>query len=292
MYTLILNPTSGRGMAMKMLPSIEDLLIQRGIDYQIKCAQNPEEATRFALQTASEPSEGVIALGGDGTLFQIANGLAGSSVPMLFVSCGTGNDFVKSINLPKDPIEALKQQLDAPVSHIDIGSMNDCYFLNVSGTGFDVDVLRHVEKYKQKYTGLLPYVLALREAVKHYKPTTAWVSFDDEPEECVRFSILSIGNGRFFGGGMKAVPDAEIDDGLFDVVTVAPVPKWAVLFLIPFYIAGKHITLKLAKLRRCKKITLRSQNMTLNLDGELCASDTAEYKLHAGALVVRLPKKI
>jgi len=290
-YTLILNPTSGRGMGMKTLPEIEAVLQKRGIVYQVKCAQDPEEATLLARQAVSEAAEGVIAMGGDGTLFQIVNGLAGSGVPMLFVSCGTGNDFVKSIHLPKDPVEALKLQLDSSISRIDVGSMNDCRFLNVSGTGFDVDVLRHVEKYKEKYAGLRPYVLALRDAVKHYKPTTAWVSIDDGPEEKTMFSILSIGNGRYIGGGMKAVPYASVNDGLFDVVTVAPVPKWAVLFLIPFYIAGKHITLKLAKLRHCRKITLRCEGMTLNLDGELRASDVARYELQPGALAVRLPQK-
>lgn len=290
MYTLILNPTSGKGSALKRLPEIEALLKERGIAYQVKKAETPEEATLFACEAAAELAEGVIAVGGDGTLFQVVNGLAGSSVPMLFVSCGTGNDFVKSLKLPKDPVEALGVQLDAPLSRIDVGRMNDIFFLNVSGTGFDVDVLRHVEKYKDKYSGLKPYMCALRDAVKAYRPTTAMVSIDGAPETMMSFSILSIGNGSFIGGGMNAVPDAKLDDGLFDVVTVAPVPRWAILFLIPFYIAGKHIALKLGTARRCKSITLRNAGMTLNLDGELRSADIARYELFSSALSVRIPK--
>lgn len=290
-YTLILNPTSGGGTSINRVPEIEALLQKRSLSYQLKRAQTPEEATEFARQAALEGAEGVIAIGGDGTLFQIANGLAGSDVPMLFASCGTGNDFIKAIHLPKDPLQALEIQLDCPRSKIDLGRVNEYYFLNVSGTGFDVDVLRHVEKYKNQRSGLLPYVLALRDAVKSYRPTTAMVSIDGAPEEPLRFSILSIGNGRYIGGGMKAVPDADVRDGLFDVVIVAPVPKWAILFLIPFYITGKHISLKLAKLRRCKKITLRSNGMTLNLDGELRGTDFARFELLESALTVRLPLK-
>lgn len=234
--------------------------------------------------------EGIIALGGDGTLFRIVNGMAGSDVPLLFVTCGTGNDFVRCLNLPKDPIEALNLQLDTPVKRIDVGRMNDVHFLNVSGTGFDVDVLRFADRYKDKYSGLKPYLLALCEAIKNYHPTRAYVSFDGEPEKEVCFTILSIGNGRFIGGGMKAVPLANVQDGLFDVVTVVPVRKFMIPILVAFYIAGKHVDLKLATMRRCKRFTLRCKGMTLNLDGELLPADVARFELLPGALVVRIPE--
>ena len=212
-------------------------------------------------------------------------------MPLLFVSCGTGNDFVRCLNLPRDPIEALKCQLDAPVTRIDLGKMNDLYFINVSGTGFDVDVLRHAEKYKRQYSGLRPYLQGLIEAVKTYRPMTAMLSFDGGPEERATFAILSVGNGRYIGGGMKAVPDADPGDGLFDVVIVKPVPRPAILPLIAFFIAGKHVDLRVARLRRCRRLSVRCANMTVNLDGELRVADAARYELLPGALAVRIPSK-
>jgi len=289
LYKLILNPTSGRGQAKLMLPEIEKLLLERNLEYKICFADTPEDATRIAAEASAELLEGVIAVGGDGTLFQIVNGFVGSKIPLLFAPCGTGNDFIKSLKLPADPIAALKIQLDSPVNNIDVGRMNDTFFLNVSGTGFDVDVLRYAEKYKYKYSGLRPYLFALVEAVKGYRPTTARVSIDGQPEQRVSFAIISVGNGKYFGGGMKAVPNAEVNDGLFDVVIVKPVSKLLILPLIALYIAGKHISIGLASVKRCKRLTVRCEGMTLNLDGELRDADVAQFELFPNMLTVRIP---
>ena len=289
MYTLIVNPTSGRGAAMKQFAKIESVLRERSLEYTIERAAKPMDAARIARAAAAGQSQGIIAVGGDGTLFEIINGMIGSDVPLLFVSCGTGNDFVRTLKLPKDPVEALKCQLDAPTGRIDVGKMNDFYFLNVAGTGFDVDVLRNAEKYKAKSTGLRTYLFGLFDAIRDFRPMTALVSFDDGPEEEVSFSILSIGNGRYIGGGMKAVPDAKLDDGLFDVVTVRPVSKPAIALLIALYIAGKHIAIGLGRLRRCRKLSIRHPGMTVNLDGELFSADSARFVLLPNALCVRVP---
>ena len=289
MYTLIVNPTSGRGAAMKQFAKIESVLRERSLEYTIERAARPMDAARIARAAAAGQSQGIIAVGGDGTLFEIINGMIGSDVPLLFVSCGTGNDFVRTLKLPKDPVEALKCQLDAPTGRIDVGKMNDFYFLNVAGTGFDVDVLRNAEKYKAKSTGLRTYLFGLFDAIRDFRPMTALVSFDDGPEEEVSFSILSIGNGRYIGGGMKAVPDAKLDDGLFDVVTVRPVSKPAIALLIALYIAGKHIAIGLGRLRRCRKLSIRHPGMTVNLDGELFSADSARFELLPNALCVRVP---
>ncbi len=288
-YILILNPYSGRGLALKRLPEIEAVLREQNLSYRIEQSHEEHQTSEVARRCAAEQPEGIIVLGGDGTLFRVVNGMAGSSVPLIFVSCGTGNDFVRSLNLPSDPIEALRCQLAAPVTSIDVGRMNDICFLNVSGTGFDVDVLRCAERHKEKHTGLVAYMLGLIDAVKRYRPTTALVSFDDEPEQEQRFAILSVGNGRYFGGGMRAVPDAIVNDGLFDVVVVTPVRRFVILPLIILYITGKHVKCKLATLRRCKKLTIRRKGTTFNLDGELMDEDIAHYELLPAALRVRIP---
>lgn len=289
LYVLILNPDAGCGKALACLGEVEALLRQRGMEYRVDRADEPEEATRFAQRAVEEACEGVIIVGGDGTIFNVANSVAGSEVPMLFVSCGTGNDFIRSLNLPADPVEALRVQLDAPLHRIDVGRMNELYFPNVSGTGFDVDVLRHADQYKKTCTGLTPYLRGLRDAVREYRPQTAMLSFDGGPEERTSFAILSVGNGRYIGGGMKAVPDAQVDDGLFDVVIVKPVRRWMILPLIVFFILGKHIALHVGRMRRCKRLSIRCEGMTINLDGELRSADCARYELLPGALKVRLP---
>ncbi len=292
MYTLILNPISGHEHALKVLPAVEALLQRRALAYCVKRSSQSEGITAIAARAAAEKPEGIIAIGGDGTLFEIVNGLPPRcDVPLLFVSCGTGNDFIKSLKLPRDPIAALELQLDAPVKRIDLCRMNDMRFLNVAGTGFDVDVLNCLDKYKSKYTGLRAYMRALVDAVKHYRPTVAQVSIDDGPEQEMSFAILSIGNGRYIGGGMKAVPDALVDDGLFDVVIVKPVRRCTILPLIAFFVGGQHVRFGLGRAMRCKRLRIRCSGMTVNMDGELRNTDTAEFELIPGGLCVRVPEE-
>jgi len=289
MYTLILNPTAGQGSALENLPKIKAELKRRGLEFECVEAASRSIATETARKAVREGREGVIAIGGDGSLFAVVNGMVKSDVPLIFVPCGTGNDFIRCLNLPKDPFEAFRLQMDTPVSRIDVGQMNDICFLNVSGTGFDVDVLRQADKYKAKHKGLVPYLLGLIDAFKHYRPTKAMISIDGGEEREMAFALLSVGNGRYFGGGMKACPDAKVNDGLFDLIIVDPVKKVVIPFLLAFYIKGKHVSLGLGKLHRCRSLSIRRQDMTINLDGELMDFESAEYKILPGALRVRVP---
>ncbi len=289
MYIVILNPTSGNGLTLRYLGDVEAVLRQRKIEHRIERAGDNQSVSDIARRISRQDLEGIIILGGDGTIFDAINGLAGSTIPLLFVSCGTGNDFVRSLRLPKDPIAALELQLELPVRRIDLGRMNEFYFANVAGTGFDVEVLRYTEQYKEQYTGLRAYLMGLRAALKAYKPMKAKVSFDGGPEKQLTFSILSVGNGRYIGGGMRAVPDAVVDDGLLDVVVVKPVPRILIPLLIVFFIAGKHVILRFGKMRRCSILSIRREDMTINLDGELRNSNIARFSILPSALYVRIP---
>ena len=289
MYVVLVNPVSGNGNSLKQLPAIEAFLSDRGIEYRVEKTAGHGDGTRIAARLKIESPEAIVVVGGDGTLFDVVNGLKESDVPVLFAPYGTGNDFVKSIPLPKDPLEALRVQLEAPLKRIDLCKMNDMYFLNVGGTGFDVEVLRNADKYKEKYTGLQVYFHGLLDALKQYKPLTAKVTIDGETQER-SFAILSVGNGRYFGGGMKAVPDAVVDDGLLDAVIVKPVKKFMILPLIALFIKGKHVRMGLGRLHRCRRITIESAGMTVNMDGELYPYDVADFEILPGKLTVRLPR--
>lgn len=289
MYALIVNPVSGNGRAQRELPRLEALLRQEGVFYRLFSAQYASQTREFARQAVSEGMAGVIAVGGDGTLFEILNGMAGSDLALLFACCGTGNDFIKALKLPKDPVEALKAQLHAPLSRIDIGRMNDIYFLNVSGTGLDVDVLVHAEKYKRAYTGLRVYLRGLRDALRAFAPIQARIGFDGDEPAPERFTIISIGNGRYIGGGMKSVPTAVVDDGLFDVVLVRPVMRALVPVLMALYVPGWYAHTPLARRLRCKSVRIVRPGMTVNLDGELISCDEANFTLLPAALCVRVP---
>lgn len=290
MYLLLMNPMSGRGMGVKLCDQITAVLKERGLSYCMETATLETQADEIAARHINDQLDGIIVVGGDGSLYQTVNRVRDNPAPLIIVPCGTGNDFVRALNFPRDPIQALKLQLDAQPRQIDEGRMNDIRFLNVGGTGFDVDVLRKTEQYKDRYTGLRAYFRGLVAAIRDYRPMQAKVSIDDGPAQDMRFAILSIGNGSYIGGGMKAVPDAEVDDGLFDVIIVKPVKKWMILPLIALFITGKHVRCGLGRRIRCKKIRMECPNMTVNLDGELLNTDCAEFEILPHALSIRAPK--
>ena len=289
MYALIVNPVSGNGRGRRELPRVEALLREERVPYRLFLAERLGQTRTYARQAVEENMEGVIAVGGDGSLFEIVNGMAGSALSLLFACCGTGNDYIKTLRLPKDPVEALRAQLHASPARIDIGRMNDMYFLNVSGTGFDVDVLRAADKYKQEHRGLGVYLRGVRDAIRNFHPVQALVGFDGEAPTPQKFTIISIGNGRYIGGGMRSVPTAEVGDGLFDVVVTRPIPRWSIAALMALYVPGWYAYTPFAVRRRCRRLRLVCPGMTVNLDGELFQCDDARFEILPAALRVRIP---
>lgn len=289
MYAVIVNPVSGNGRGKRELPRVQALLREEGILFRTFEAVENGQARAFAQQAARENMAGVIAVGGDGTLFEIVNGIAGSNLALLFACCGTGNDFVRVLRLARDPVEALRAQLHAPRTHIDLGRMNDLYFLNVSGTGFDVDVLIESEKYKKEHSGLGVYLRGVRDAIRRFRPMQVQLGFDGaEPEEA-RLTIISIANGRYIGGGMKCAPFAQVNDGLFDVIVTKPLRRFLIGVLMALYVPGLYVRIPLAVSRRCRSVRIISPGMTVNLDGELIPCDDASFEILPAALCVRVP---
>ena len=225
MLTLIVNPIAGNGLAQKTHERARAFLSGRAIEFSSFVTRAPGEAEALCRSLAGKSGQAVAVLGGDGTLNEVVNGLAQSEITCLLVPCGTGNDFAKAMKLPKDPISALAAQLDAPDGYIDLGRMNDRIFANVSGIGFDVEVLRQTVRFKRLGRGILPYLCGVIAALFRFSPLHARVSLDGGLEAELRLTILSIGNGQYIGGGMKAVPDAVIDDGLFDAIAVEGIGK-------------------------------------------------------------------
>ena len=156
MLLIISNPTSGSGAGAAILQRVKDALDERGLAYRSETTQRAGQASELADLAVREQMEGIVCVGGDGTIFEIVNGLAGRFMTLYFVPCGTGNDFVRVLNLPKDPIEALRAQLGGKPRAIDVGRVNERYFLNVSGCGFDVEVLRQAVRGKKDGKELLP----------------------------------------------------------------------------------------------------------------------------------------
>lgn len=290
MYLVIVNPVAGDSRAASTGEAVCQALRNRGIVCRAESPASAEQVTALARSAAEQGYSAIVGVGGDGTLSAIANGLTERPLPLLFAPCGTGNDFVRMLHLPADPVEAVLAQLDGSETKLDMASVNGRGFLNVAGTGFDVDVLREASRFKRIGKGLLPYLLGLLSALRKFRAFRAELTLDTGEVLNESFTILSFANGRYFGGGMKVAPGSDLRDGLLDVMIVRGLPKAIVPFLLPLFICGKHVHLRfLCRVRRCRRVRLLCPGMTFNIDGELLDMDDAEVKILPDHLPVRLP---
>ena len=286
MLYIIANETSGSGTGAAVFARVRDLLSEMHIPFRADVTQAPGHATELASRAVESGETEIVCLGGDGTISEVVNGLAGRFVTLYFVPCGTGNDFVKVLSLPKDPVEAFRLQLSGTLRRIDVGKLNDRYFINVSGSGFDVEVLRQAARFKRLGKGILPYLMGIFAALRSFRALPVEITVDGKTET-KEVTIFSVGNGCWIGGGMKAVPHAVPDDGLFDVVIADKFSRGKILKMLSKFIPGKHTTLPGIQEFRCGAITFRCPGMVLDVDGELIPMDEARYEILPGALSVR-----
>ena len=233
----------------------------------------------------------IVCVGGDGTLSEVVGAMAGKDAALYIVPSGTGNDFARAFGLPREPVAALAAQLDGTPERIDLGTINGKPFLNVSGSGFDVEVLRKTEELKSVYPGETAYRKAVLAVVSRYRAMEAELSIDGGPFERRRVTIAEFANGQYIGGGMRVAPDARENDGLLDVVTVVPVWHGLIPLLLPLFILGVHVRLPLARSVRAREAVLRCKGMTVNIDWRLEQMDEARYAVLPGALRVMRPAK-
>lgn len=284
MLTFIVNPAAGNGFALKIEKQVKEEMERRLLECRFLHTSSPNHATELACEAAKQDDcTGVIAIGGDGTAYEVACGLMNTGVPMGIIPAGTGNDFIKTVNIPKKPMDALDFILSHDPRPVDVGGLNDRLFLNVCGTGFDVTVLDYTLKARKYCRGLLPYLIGLIRGIAHYKPVYVRFTADGHTEER-EVLICSIANGRYFGGGIAICPEARADDGLLDLVIAEHQPRWKLPFLVPTLLMGGIDKFSFTTHKRCKTVELYSKGMRLNADGEVSNIDEAKFKILQGAL--------
>lgn len=284
MLTFIVNPAAGNGYALKIEKQLMQEMKNRSLPCKFVQTKNPGHATELAREAAMQQDcTGVVSVGGDGTCFEVACGLMHTGVPMGIIPAGTGNDFIKTVNTPKKPLEALAFILSHPARPVDVGGLNDRLFLNVCGTGFDITVLDYTLAAKKYCRGIFPYLIGLIRGIAHYRPVRVRFTADGHTEER-EVLICSVANGRFFGGGIAICPEASADDSLLDMIVVEHRPRWMLPFLLPALLMGRVLKFSFTTHKRCKEVEIYSEGMRLNIDGEIHRIDHAKFTVLPGAL--------
>lgn len=286
MIHLIVNPVAGNGRAKMVGQQADAYLTEKQVEHRLVYTEYSGHATELAKEAALEGVDTVIAVGGDGTVSETAAGLMHTNSAMGILSAGTGNDFVKALNTPRKWKEAMDFILTHPPRPIDTGVMNDTFFINVCGAGFDVMVLDYALTAKKHARGIWPYLYGVVRAIKNYKPFAMHIEIGEDIVLDGDYMICSIANGKFIGGGIPIAPVADVADGLFDMILVDAVPRWKIPFYLPGLLGGKLINYKITHHYRAASCVLESPNMRLNLDGEILPIEKTRFLCQKDALKI------
>ncbi len=285
-YAFIVNPAAGTGFALTTMQKLEEKLTAASVAYRVFRTERPGHATELAAQLAAdEEITAVVSVGGDGTAGEVAAGLTGTGKAMGIIPAGTGNDFIKTAGIPNDPDKAFDILLSGKAAAIDTGTVNDRFFLNVCGTGFDVTVLDYAESEKEKHRGLTPYFLGLIKAITHYKSVQLAVTADGEKEEGA-YLVCSIANGRFIGGGIPICPAADVQDGFLNLVLIQSVHRWQIPFYLPGLMMSRDLKFRISKHRKVKTVLIEGKDLRINIDGDIQPMDRAEFRIRPASLML------
>lgn len=283
----ICNPTAGHGLGKKTGMQILEALQHKKIHCHLMMTDHPGHASALAQKAVQEGAQMVLAIGGDGTAHETAQGLMGTGVPLGIIPAGTGNDFIKTLGLPKEPLDALEYILKGTARETDIGMINGRLFLNEIGTGFDVMALDYTLKVKRFCRGILPYFYGVLQALFRFRSMDLTFSVDGGEEIRQKAFVMEVANGGHIGGGIRIAPNASVDDGLMDVVVVGHIRRRDLPFRLMGLMQGKILSFPETKFYRAKQVTFSVPDMRLNIDGEVISAKRAEVGILPGALLIR-----
>lgn len=274
----IVNPAAGKGKAAKVIDNIKNKLQQSKHSFSIEKTSSAKDAIYMAKKAVAEKYDIVVAVGGDGTIYEVVNGIAGSSIHLGIIPAGTGNDFARTVGIPENVDDALEIILKNNITRIDMGCVNGNYFMNFVSVGFDVQVMKEMEVVKKYVSGTWAYIVSVFKALLNYKGTKVHLLLDNQLIE-KEVLLVTAANGKYFGGGMMIAPDADLRDGYFDVCVVNKLSKLRLIRLFPTIFKGTHIREPEVDYYKAKQVEILSDNSFVNCDGEIIGTTPITVKI-------------
>ena len=286
---LIVNPNAGKKKGLEVAARVSRLLGDAGLDCTSFVSEHPGGTREIAESVVPSDWDGIVVVGGDGTLFEVVNGLLAHAesvpVPLGLIPVGTGNSFIKDLGI-ESVDDAVGRIVARRTRRVDLGRFTSeagtFWFANLLGAGFVSNVAYRARKYK--VFGALSYVFAVLEEVVGLKTTAVKLEVDGRTIECDAL-FVEICNSRFTGGDMMMAPAARIDDGELDVILVRRVNRRTVLKLLPKIFSGGHVESQSVEVIKGRSIRLTSDEpLALTPDGETFGLTPIEVSVHAAKL--------
>lgn len=286
---VIVNPHAGRGRARRVWPEVSAALTSIP-NVDVVHTTGPRHARALAGEAAATGCERVVVVGGDGTVSEVAGGLIDTAVALAIVPVGTGNDIGQQLRVPSQPAAALRLGLRGEnIRSIDAAwvktQQQRVGFVNLAGCGFDAEVLRRTPRWGR---GSVPYLAGVLRTLWAVGPRPIRLELDDTVIECRAIGV-AVGNGWRYGGGIRVLPRAVVDDGILDVCLMGDVSPWRLLSLLPRIYAGTHTPHPAVRMFRCRRLKVRAlagDAIGCQADGELVGTLPATFEVAHRALRV------
>lgn len=270
MFIFIVNPVSGNNLGIKASIVIEEYCKRRKINYKIIYTEKKNDAIRIAKELKDNEKVTIFSVGGDGTLNEVVNGLANSKAKLGLIPVGSGNDFYRSF-------------YTFPDKKIDLGKVNDRYFINVASLGLDAEIANYANQIKNgKLSNESVYILSLIHEYFRFKPIS--IDIDGVKKDS---TILTVCNAKFYGGGFNIAPQAKLNDGMFDIIDVKSLNKLEIINLVMKLMKATHLESNKVNFYQTDKLSVNSSiPLNCNIDGEIITDTNFDFSIERESLNV------
>ncbi|TXS79999.1 MULTISPECIES: diacylglycerol kinase [unclassified Streptomyces] len=291
--TLFVNPTAGRGRGARAAQPAASALRAAGFSVRTVLGENAADALSRARDAVGQGTGALIAVGGDGMANLALQAVAGTRTPLGLVAAGTGNDFARALGLPVgDPAAAGRQIAEslkgARLRDVDLGRVNGTWFGTVLASGFDSRVNDRGNRMHRP-SGRLKYDLAMLAELAAFRPVNYRMTLDDGGTREIEATLVAVGNGSSYGGGMRICADADLGDGLFDITVVGPCTRRTLLKVFPKVYRGTHLSHPVVTVHRAARVELVADGLTGYADGEPLGPLPLTARCVPGAVRVAVP---
>jgi YegS/Rv2252/BmrU family lipid kinase len=264
---LIVNPSAGGGRAGRALPAVEAALAAAGLVHRAQHTRSLEHARELARAAATE-GEIAVAFGGDGLVGAVADALREGQGALGVLPGGRGNDFARVLGIPLEPVAACAVLVNGVERSLDLGEAGGRAFVGIASCGFDSDCNR-IANEARLVRGNLVYVYSALRVLAGWRSAYFRIELDGGEAVTVTGYNVVLANSRAYGGGMYIAPDASLEDGMLDVLTIAEMPKLRFLRLLPTVFKGRHVLRPEVTVRRAREVRVSADRaFTMYADGD------------------------
>jgi len=298
----IVNPAAGGHSTYKEWPRISQRLIDKGLLFDYVYTEGVGHAVELTRAAANADYRYIIAVGGDGTVNEVVNGILNSNgaqnTTLGIVSAGTTCSFVRSVGIPLDPVSSCNLLTSQNRLSIDVGIVEyesegqhlRRFFVNEADVGFGatvVEAAKHMPKYFGRKVNYLPHVLGSVGSLFSYKNKRIALRVEGETEDFYNCAMLVIANGTFFGGGMCIAPDAKPNDGLLDMVIFGDMGKSEMMKIWSMTYKGRHVSHHKVRSRKISNVAIQcAERVLVEADGELLGEGPVSFSVLPSALSI------